>query len=140
MVNAAASTLGNLGPGAREAAPLLVEALKKDEYHQVPARILQRLGDAAVPALIEGIKDIDNEQASAVLGQLGQQAAPAVPDLVRLLADEHPQVRRRAVQVLGKIAPRVDEAIPALKGAMENTDPAVRREAEGALKRISQGH
>jgi len=53
-------------------------------------------------------------QSSFGFGALGTLAAPAVPDLVKLLQDEDPGVRASAANRLAAIGPQAEEAIPAL--------------------------
>jgi HEAT repeat protein len=83
---------------------------------------LVRVGEPAVPALINVLRSTNSAaQAGAVsaLGLVGPQARTAVPWLIRIL--EHPEVpddreplAYRAVQALGQIGPDAVSAVPAL--------------------------
>lgn len=57
------------------------------------------------------------------LGHVGPTAAPAVPDLVRMLSDRRDPVRRQAAWALWKIG---SAAIPDLLGALESENPRTR--------------
>ncbi len=70
------------------------------------AHVLAAIGPAAVPALIECLSHGDarvRAHATTALGHIGPDAAPAVPDLSRLLRDESPRVRTAAETTLIKI-------------------------------------
>jgi HEAT repeat protein len=45
---------------------------------------------------------------------MGADAKDAVPQLVRLLDDPDPAVRKAAARTLGRIGPAAQEAVPAL--------------------------
>ncbi len=78
---------------------------------------LGRIGAAAVPPLVEALRNPDPAvrlKAIEVLGRMGDDAAPAVPDLVRLLNDPDPDVQKSATRTLGRIGPAAQAAVPAL--------------------------
>jgi HEAT repeat protein len=75
---------------------------------------------------------ITRSRAARELGKLQEQAAAAVPDLVRALADADPFVARDASEALGKIGPA---AVPALRGALHSAEPRVRIRALQALSK-----
>jgi HEAT repeat protein len=84
---------------------------------------LARIGDAAVPALIETLGDPDQEvraQAAQALARMGNKAAPAVDALVRALDDPSEEVRRGAARALGQIGSEAEEAVPALIKAIKD--------------------
>ena len=58
-----------------------------------------------------------------VLGRMGSAAEPAVPDLVRLLDDADPEVRKAAARTLGRIGPTAEAAVPALMRALFDSTP-----------------
>jgi len=76
---------------------------------------------------------ITRSRAARELGKLEHQAAAAVPDLVRTLADADPFVSRDAAEALGKIGPA---AVPALRDALHSGEPRVRIRALQALSKI----
>jgi len=73
---------------------------------------------------------ITRSRAARELGKLKEQAAAAVPELVRALTDADPFVARDASEALGKIGPA---AVPALRGALCSAEPRVRIRALQAL-------
>jgi HEAT repeat protein len=74
--------------------------------------------------------------AAQALGQVGPAAAPAVPDLVRLLRDDDETVRCRAAEALGVIGD--ESAVPALAENLGNPSPAVQEAAARALGAFKQ--
>jgi len=63
----------------------------------------KRLARRAVPLLIEALKServLARIEASLALGELGEVAVSAVPELKKLLEDETPAVRQAAAQAL----------------------------------------
>ena len=89
----AAQTLGQIGPDAKSAVPALLEAVKDTPWSfgpQFHVQVVQALWQiekhpAAVPALIECLKDNRRNQAVGVLRTIGIDAKAAVPALTELL-------------------------------------------------------
>src|SRR5437588_12265049 len=67
--------------------------------------------------------------AAMVLGLMGEHAQAAVPALVDAMRDEDPQVRRMVMAALGEIGPAARTAVPALANALRDRSEAVRRRA-----------
>jgi HEAT repeat protein len=87
---------------------------------------LGRMGEAAVPALVEALHNADpevREQAGRALALIGPKATAAVPELILLLDDDSEPVRRQAARALGQIGPAAQAAIPALIKQLERKDP-----------------
>jgi HEAT repeat protein len=90
-----------------------------DEWseQEAAADALGRIGPAAVPSLIETLRDPDPKvrlRAIEVLARMGGDAKDAVPELIRLLEDSDEGVRKAAIRTLGRIGPPAKEAVPAL--------------------------
>lgn len=110
----AASALGSLGPGAREAVPALIEALKS-KHADVRESVVLALGEIeagatdAVPALVEALKD-DYDR----------------PDVLRAVDDKIKGndfvVRKQAAEALKRIGPHSKDAVLLLEKLIE--DPA----------------
>jgi HEAT repeat protein len=117
----AAQALGQIGPAAKDAVPLLVQAIQS-------------------PSLEVRSSAID------ALGRMGPHAAQAVPAIIKEvdLPKNHinyaplAQFRRLAARALGRIGPQAKEAVPVLKQALENEDPVYGIEAALSLWRIAQ--
>ena len=97
-----------------------------DEYHRSVARgAMTTIRPAvAVPALLELLKARGTGGRTTFslrcLEDVGRAAAPAVPELIKLLeedkADSHPQsVLKRAASVLGRVGPEAKAALPVLR-------------------------
>jgi HEAT repeat protein len=92
----------------------------------------------SVPALIDALTSPDEGFrviAIASLGEIGIQAAPAVPALRIALKDESVEVRVVTVDALGKIRKR---AVPTLIAALDDENTQVREAATNALVKIGK--
>jgi HEAT repeat protein len=106
------------------------------------AAALAALGPAAAEA--PGKPDVEKAMKErlrfsvAALGNIGQAAAPAVPDLVLTLkASKHdPDLPAAAASALGRIGPAAAGALPALIDALRENDPRVMGPAVFALSRM----
>jgi HEAT repeat protein len=102
------------------------------------ARTLRRLGEAAIPVLLEKLnsESADVRQAAVtVLGQIGSRRA--VPGLVGMLGDPEPRVQLRAIRALGVLGgKRALDAVAAMTG---DADEATQRALAIALARNDDG-
>ena len=165
----AVDALNLIGPKAEEAVPALIDALKLHARKQRGASFivssdagsaLASIGEPAVPALIETLKDehvlVRFEAASALgtmyrrrmLGEtrtrvIGPAAKQAVAALIDALKDDSsvPKeylglVPQHAAKALGQIGPDATDAVPALIEATKDENEFVRQQAAEALKKI----
>lgn len=104
----AVATLGEFGPPAAPAVPALVAVVWTGDVRRraVAGVALTRVGEAAVPSLIQSLTH------------------PAA------------EVRGKVAHLLGKIGPAAAEARPALQALESDRDPAVRAQAAAALEAI----
>jgi HEAT repeat protein len=123
----AVEQLTRLGPAARPALPALVRALGDDEMLWSAFMAIQGIGGAAleeaVPALTESLRSPNYRRravAAGCLQDIGPPARPAVPALLRLLADKYEDVRiaaRGAVRSIDSAAlAAYDRDHPGAKG------------------------
>jgi len=142
------------------AAPALAEALKDDASRYRAADVLVQIGTPATDALIESFKDERFRERVAVLVRIGEAA---MPDLINALRDKRPPIRQGAALTLCEMGARAADSIPAvvealrdhpdeldlypiwkfgaagapaLLRAMTDTDPGIRLTALQALGRI----
>jgi HEAT repeat protein len=109
-----ATTLADIGPAARVAAPELVELLKErnpSTRHAV-LQAVHRLGGADSGKLIPALMDLAREEqgytrglAFDLLGEQGPAAAEAVPMLLDELRKPQGGLHEQAARALGRIAP-----------------------------------
>jgi HEAT repeat protein len=150
--------LGNMGETAAPARPLLVEIVRKEPpAHLTPsdmAKWSEVRGSAAVALgqigadpestarLLAGmLKHPDAEiwtSSALALGQMGKEAAPAVPALVEALARDTASpmdvyLRHPAVVALGNIG---ESSVAGLIGALQSKRLVVRRRAADAIAGI----
>jgi HEAT repeat protein len=102
------------------------------ERHQAVISLGKSANPAAVPPLIEALKDSDYFVRSFAAVALGNLKAPqALDPLIKALSDAHPRVRRSAAEALGSI--RNPDAFEPLLKAMSDDDVFVKRSAAQAL-------
>ena len=160
----AARVLGRCGDAG--SAPLLRDLLARDPEEEVRAAAAGSLGELADPPTVHALREALSDRshavraaAAAALDALGWRSesdderathlvataqwpalarlgAVAVPWLVRVLGDDHYEVRRGAGETLLGLGP---VARPALVRAREGPDPAVRDEAAALLARMPGG-
>ena len=151
----AAQALGQLGPGAKEAIPLLVQALQSPslEVRGFAVDALGRIGlhaqfeaQAAVPAIMAEV-DLPKEHinyaplaafrrlAARALGRIGLGATAAIPVLEKALQNEDPLYRVQAALALWKITSH-PQAVPTLQAVLKLNDSEVVFEAVLALEQI----
>ena len=100
---------------------------------------LIRMGEPAVPALVELLQNPDSHRrglALSTLWALGPKARAAVPGVAQELGDDDPSLRESAARTLESIGPGAAEAVPALIKALDDTSRPVRQAAVKALGAI----
>jgi HEAT repeat protein len=119
---AAALALARLGPATRPAMPALIDALRKDKDEgQLARAVLERLGETAVPYLVEALENKDDgirRGAAEVLALLGPRAPTSAKALAARLADESPAVALAAAQALVRVDPAGSSAVVAPLGKL----------------------
>ena len=121
------------------AVPALIELVQEADpgTRYLAARALGQIGDeaeAAVPALLDALRDDDMFLRAGIAGALIKIGYPAVPGLTAALFDDSNAVKRAACKALGKIGSQ--RAVPALTNALRDKNPGVRKFAKEALQRI----
>jgi HEAT repeat protein len=115
------------------ALPALMEAVRcgNEGFRQW---MVSRIGEPAVPTLIQALKEEQFKQSGALYLILGDIGGPtAVQALVGYLRDPDPAVRRNAAFALSST--KDSSAMPALRGAMSDPDAEVRRGVASALEK-----
>ncbi len=123
------------GQGA-DAVPVLVKAL--GDAHPVvqhtAARLLKDQGDAGRTALLDALgheRPVVRRVAVLAAGQLPLE--DALPRLRAAISDEHPFVRRTAIDVLLSVRPRTAQVVELLNAARQSSDGATRQAINKAL-------
>lgn len=135
----AISALGDIGPTAKSAAPVLISSLG-DADPQVrfsAEQSLIKMGKAVVPALMEGLK---NEKlhavVSPVVAAIGPDASAAVPALAAMIRSKDPEIRREAILALAAIGPDARSTVPEMIKLLEDPQSTNRPAAAYALGRL----
>ncbi len=117
------------GLGAAVAVPYLVTATADNDsrVRDVALAALRDLGllPSAVPGLIRQLgtlASLDRESAAHALGQVGPQAASAIPALREAFRDDDPSVRIEAALALWLVSGESQSAVRVLREALQ--DPA----------------
>jgi HEAT repeat protein len=129
-----------VGAEVHLAVPVLGRAMD-DTDPAVRARALEglsRLGEAAVPDLIEAVKNPTGIRcwACEALADIGPKAKAAVPALIDRSRDSNADARREALLALGEIGPDAVAAVPRLREAVGDRDSTVALAAIYALGRM----
>ncbi len=143
---AAIKALANMGWEAKDAIPDLIEALKdkNEEVAMQALRALVMIGSLAVPALIEGLNEINEERfweyALGTIAVVGDTDTVKANDLaaafIERLKDRSWEVRKFAASALGEIGNKSEKTVAALRDACKDPDDNVREAAEKALNWI----
>jgi HEAT repeat protein len=124
----AAERLGDLGPAAADAIPALARAVRsapqftQHQYHAALDALLA-IGPKAAPALVELLpyeKKGLFRRVGSVLRSFGKDAAPIVPALAKMLADDDQDFRVEVAGLLEEIGPSAEAAVPELVGLFLN--------------------
>ncbi|WP_020468220.1 HEAT repeat domain-containing protein [Zavarzinella formosa] len=122
---------------------VLPELLKRtnDTDPECRTAVIHALGTMkspkTVPALLKALDDPETEvrlAAVGVIGQAGQDAAPAVPVLINFLKGKDDFLRHAAANALGRLGATAEPAIPVLMEALD--DKSIRNSAAYALGNI----
>ena len=143
----AVSTVGQFGPRARSAVPGLIASLSDSEAYvrSAAAAVLAKIGPASrtVPPLIEAyqreLKHGDwtvSYMIAIALGQIGSEAAPAVPRARGGTQDRHTQRPELRCPGPREDRPGAGPALPALLNALHDPDWSVRQAAAESISLV----
>jgi HEAT repeat protein len=124
-----------LGPGA---APAMLARGKGEFWFEIKFNF-RRMGPAALPALLEGLRNPDpemREMSADLIGDLGPNGASAIPALAQSLGDRSAKVRCKAADGIANIGPVALAARPALLELLADKEDSVRAHARWALASI----
>lgn len=136
---AAVRALTKIRPGPEIGIPLMVQVLEDaDPSVVMPAlATLAEFKGQVVPVMIEAMKNPKARYwATIVLGEVGPEAAPAIPALTSALQIDEPELRMQALIALGNIGPAAKSAVASIQPLLEDDEPAVRYAAAFALGEI----
>ena len=135
--NAAAQSLSASQASSQEINSL-IKKLKSNDERELDAAMekLEKIGEPAIPALIEALQDknlLVRQSAAKVLGYIG---SPVIPALAKALKNLDAGVRRSAASALGRIGIEAKTALPQLVPLLQDSDAGVRRSAAYAVGNI----
>jgi HEAT repeat protein len=134
----ASNVLGVFGPAAEAAIPALVQLLGGGDDLDAPVSLGQ-IGPAAIPPLVNFLKNGEKGQrsgAACALGVMGPKAMPALPALIEALRQNDATVQFAILEALCEIRPDGTMAVPAIIPVLKARDVGLRALAAWALSRI----
>jgi HEAT repeat protein len=141
----AIATLAEEGPRAipRLKAAFRLHNKDKGEYdalHILVAEALGRMGEPALPALLEVLQGPDDEAATWVayngLPKIGARAVPALVKIIDSPQHAGTRLQEHAFNAIIKIGPNAAAAVPALRKQLKSKEHEIRRQAIIALRHI----
>ena len=129
----AASVMGRIGAQEWASAPLMsaLETTRPAKVRCAAARALGQLKDRrTIHALIQTLKDGNDEVATAAASALGTIGTPAVPALISTLGSDHEAARGMAVLALGLMGPSAREPLIRIVQDEKSPDDTMRGAAE----------
>lgn len=114
---------------------------RRPAAHKAAAKALAAMGEPAVAALAEAVKDkrlkVARPLAASLLMNLGAKAEGAAGALADALEDDDDVVRLRAAQALAAIEPGRQDTLAALKTCLKSNVDFVRQDAATILDQIA---
>ncbi len=126
--------------------PLVSLITNETRHHELRLRALESMAwmgtnaRAAVPALIQCLKDPDRgirSLAASDLGQLKSEPELVVPALTTTMRDADADVRYCAITALGQFGSEARSATPALLNSLTDPQAHVRAQARNTLQKIA---
>jgi HEAT repeat protein len=136
-------TLGQIGPAAREALPLLAEIstnrMRFDRWLALLARWrIEQNAATVLPQIQEALRESPTELRLSLISQLPEMGAEALPVLLFVLEQPHAAMRLAAVNAAQSLQQNARPLVPKLEELLRD-DPkyGVRRAAQLALRQIA---
>lgn len=138
---ACAEEIAERGMEARQALPVLLQALRDDDALVVEMAVqalgnMQAVAILAIPALIRVLRSEEHAVQVAAGDALVKMGKPAVPALIPLINDPSPSVQLIAIQCLGDLGRRSKEAVKYLKTHQQTDNPRIKRAVRQTLEAI----
>jgi HEAT repeat protein len=124
-VSAALVALRKMGPEADETVPLLVHLLDDPELDRTAGSALEKMGPAALEALLEVVRTGGDEQAQRAMDVLHDMDAEGFDDVLALASDPDPLVRSVAAGLLSQHDEPTGEVRAALIDGLHDDDETV---------------
>ncbi|NEP63091.1 MAG: HEAT repeat domain-containing protein [Symploca sp. SIO2G7] len=125
-----------------QAVPVLIRTLGKTQNEEVRIIIIAALGEIgpqaapAIPVLNELLQEPSRDVRIVLVHSLGQMGQEAVPALIRALDDPDRGVRSNTAETIGKIGTEAKAAIPALTAALQDEDEDTTLNAAVAIFKV----
>src|SRR5262245_49700107 len=129
--------LGDIGPNAAEAVPVLATALVIEEAVDDIRRALLKMGPTAIPVLLDEARKANRMYSSVFASPFCATMGPAaLPHLIAALRDPNEEIRCQAARELAGFRADASPAVPALVQALGDQSRLVQEAAASALAAV----
>jgi HEAT repeat protein len=136
------TTLGEMGPAAKDAVPQLMRMLDNEKsFREGIVKTLARIGPDAIPSLRQALAHASPQISGAAAVALGEMEGQLTPDLVPQLTvalqSKDYKISWAALEQLGKLGTAAKEAVPAIKKSIQTADAHTKTYSAIALAAIA---
>ena len=123
--------------GDERALPILLQYLEHPETAEVAAQALIDFGRAAVPSLIEALRNAEEDEVVALLLRvINVIGGPeTIPSILMFLDHDNPMIRRLAIETLGEIPD--PKAVDYLLAKLDDSDIASQQAAVNSISALA---
>ena len=133
--------LGKIGPEGRDAIPTLIHLLDDEQNSRGAMFAFGRIGGEAAPALLQAVEDASGTVLLliiGILGEIGTDAATAIPELIDMLDSDDFDIRYAAFEALSEIDVPSEQAVADLIKLLRHDARLTRVMAARTLGKLGQ--
>ncbi len=126
--------------GDAMALPVLLRYLEEPDTSEVAAQALIDYGSGAMPAILEALRNADEDEVVALLLRVVNAVGgrEAVPRIIQFLTHDNPMIRRLAVETLGEVPDPA--SVEFLLARLDDPDVPSQQAAMNSLTALVKAH